>query len=84
MKIKTIPQEYEAIVFNGITQEVEDFLLNTHSRIYKQGDNFILSDIIGNHGLGIGDYLYKTDSPLNVVHVAHNDKIFSKYFEVID
>ena len=84
MKIRTIPQEYESIVFNGITQEVKDFLLNTHSNIYMQGDDFILSDVIGNHGLSIGDYLYKTDSPLTMVRVAHNDKIFSRYFEVIE
>ncbi len=83
MKIKTIPQEYEAIIFDGITKQVENFI-GDRARIYKQGDDFILSDIIGNHGLDIGDYLYKTDSPLTMIRIAHNDKIFSKYFEVID
>ena len=83
MKIKTIPQEYEAIIFDGITKQVENFI-GARARIYKQGDDFILYDFIGNHGLDIGDYLYKTDSPLTMIRIAHNDKIFSKYFEVID
>jgi len=83
MKIKTIPQEYEAIIFDGITQQVEDFI-GDRAKIYKQDEDFILSDFIGNHCLNIGDYLYKTDSPLTMIRIAHNDKIFSKYFEVID
>jgi hypothetical protein len=84
MKIRTIPQEYEAIQFNGLTKEVEEFLLNSHSSIYKQGDDFILSSIIGNQGISIGDYLYKHDSPLTTVSIAHKGNIFDKYFEVIN
>lgn len=84
MKIKTIPREYEAIQFNGLTQEIEDFLNGTHSKIYKQGDDFILSNVLGNRGLDIGDYLYKHDSPLTMISIAHNDKSFAKYFEVIE
>ena len=84
MKIKTIHQEYEAIVFNGINQEAEDFLLNTDARLYKQGDDFILSNFVGNHGLKVGDYLYKMESPLTIVSVIHKDSNTGKYFEVID
>ena len=84
MKLRTIPQEYEAIQFNGITKEIEDFLEKTHTKIYKQGDDFILSNILGNQGLDIGDYLYKHDSPLTMVSIAHNDTLFKKYFEVIE
>lgn len=83
MKIKTIPQEYEAIIFDGITQQVKDFI-GDRAKIHKHGEDFVLYDFIGNHGLDIGDYLYKTDSPLTMIRIAHNDKIFSKYFEVID
>lgn len=84
MKIRTIPQEYEAIQFQGTTKEIEDFLYKTHTQIYKQGDDFILSNILGNQGLNIGDYLYKHDSPLTMVSIAHNDTLFNKYFEVIE
>lgn len=83
MKLRTIPQEYEAIVFNGITKEVEDFLLNTDAKIHKKGDDFILSNFVGNHGLNFGDYLYKMESPLTMVSVIHKDKHTSKYFEVV-
>lgn len=83
MKIKTIPQEYEAIQFNGLTQDIEDFIANTDAKIYKSGEDFVLSNVIGNHGLNIGDYLYKHDSPLTMIGIAHNDNSFKKYFEVI-
>lgn len=84
MKIRTIPQEYDAIVFNGITQEVEDFLLNTDAKIYNRDDGFILSNFVGNHGVNIGDYLYKMESPLSIVSVIHKDKNTEKYFEVVE
>ena len=84
MRLRTIPQEYEAIQFNGITKEIEDFLEKTHTKIHKQGDDFVLSNILGNQGLDIGDYLYKHDSPLTMVSIAHNDTLFKKYFEVIE
>lgn len=84
MKIKTIPQEYEAIQFNGLTQDVIDFILNTDAKIYKSSEDFVLSNVIGNHGLNIGDYLYKYDSSLTMIGIAHNDTIFSKYFEVVN
>jgi len=83
VKLRTIPQEYESIQFEGITEELEYFLKGTDSKVYMQGECFVLSGVIGNHGIDIGDYLYKTDSPLTLVHVAHNDKSFSKYFEVL-
>ena len=83
MRLRTIPQEYEAIQFNGITKEIEDFLEKTHTEIHKQGDDFVLSNILGNQGLDIGDYLYKHDSPLTMVSIAHNDALFKKYFEVV-
>ncbi|EOQ73498.1 hypothetical protein [Acinetobacter lactucae] len=83
MKLRTIPHEYEAILFRGITEELNDFLKGTGSIVYKQGEDFVLSGFVGNQGIDIGDYLYKTDSPLTLVHVAHNDKSFSKYFEVL-
>ena len=84
MKIRTIPQEYEAIQFNGITKEIEDFLEKTHTQIHKKGDDFILSNILGNQGLDIGDYLYKHGSPLTMVSIVHMDSLFDKYFEVIE
>ncbi len=64
MKLRTIPQEYESIQFEGITEELEYFLKGTDSKVYMQGECFVLSGVIGNHGIDIGDYLYKTDSPL--------------------
>ena len=84
MKIKTIQQEYEAIQFNGITQDVLDFIDGSDAKIYKDDDAFILSNFVGNHGLSIGDYLYKMESPLTIVSVIHNDSIAKKYFEVIE
>ncbi|NIE95163.1 hypothetical protein F3J02_01470 [Acinetobacter sp. Tr-809] len=83
MKLRTIPQEYEAMQFNGITEELNDFLKGTDSKVYMQGEDFVLSGFVGNQGIDLGDYLYKTDSPLTLVHVAHNDKLFNKYFEVL-
>lgn len=83
MKLRTIPREYEAMQFKGITEELNDFLNGTGSKVYMQGEAFVLSGVIGNQGIDIGDYLYKTDSPLPLVHVAHKDKSFSKYFEVL-
>ncbi|KRI04226.1 hypothetical protein [Acinetobacter baumannii] len=83
MKLRTIPQEYESIQFEGITEELEAFLNGTESKVYLQGEDFVLSGFVGNQGIDIGDYLYKTDSPLTLVHVAHNDKSFGKYFEVL-
>jgi|GEM_PF-2126268 len=83
MKLRTIPQEYESIQFKGITEELDAFLNGTDSKVYIQGDYFVLSGFAGNQGIQIGDYLYKSDSPLTLVHVAHNDKSFSKYFEVL-
>lgn len=83
MKLRTIPQEYEVVQFKGITEELETFLKGTDSKVYVQGEDFVLSGFVGNQGIDIGDYLYKTDSPLTLVHVAHNDKSFNKYFEVL-
>ncbi|VXA55338.1 conserved hypothetical protein [Acinetobacter proteolyticus] len=83
MKLRTIPQEYESILFEGITEELDAFLKGTDSKVYVQGDCFVLSGFIGNQGVDIGDYLYKSDSPLTLVHVAHKDKSFSNYFEVL-
>lgn len=84
MKLRTIPQEYEAIQFNGITKEVEDFILNSDAVIRKQGDDFILSNFVGNHGVSIGDYLYKMESSIKLISVIHKDKNTSKYFEVVE
>ncbi|MEC6393378.1 hypothetical protein VXS72_15775 [Acinetobacter pittii] len=83
MRLRTIPQEYEAIQFKGITEELNDFLKGTDSKVYMQGEDFVLSGFVGNRGIDIGDYLYKTDSPLTLINVAHNDPTFSKYFEVL-
>ena len=86
MKLRSIPQEYDDIIFNGITPEVEGFILNSDSCIYKDKDTFILSNFVGHHGIDIGDILYVTDSPLKMVHIAHvgDGAIFDKYFEVIE
>lgn len=84
MKLRTIPQEYEAIQFNGITQDVLDFIDGSDAKIHKSGDEFILSNFIGNHGLNIGDYIYKSESPLIMISIVHNDSILNKYFEVIE
>lgn len=84
MKIRTIPQEYEAIQFNGLTKEIEDFINNSHAKIYKQGDCFVMSNAIGNHGLNVGDYLYRHSHVLTSICIARNDSLFAKYFEVIE
>ena len=84
MKIRTIPQEYDAIIFNGITKELEIFLLNSDASIYRSGDDYILSNFAGNHGVNIGDYLYKMNTPLPMISVIHKDENTEKYFEVIE
>jgi hypothetical protein len=84
MKLRTIPKEYEAIQFNGINSDVEAFLIGSDSTIYKSGNDFVLSNFIGNQGVNIGDYLYKIDSPLTMIAVVHNNHLFNDYFEVVE
>lgn len=84
MKLISIPQEYEAIRFNGITEEVNEFLLESNDKVYKNDGYFILSNAIGNHRVNIGDYLYKMNSQLKTIGVIHADSITSKYFKVVE
>lgn len=84
MKIRTKPKEYEAIQFNGINQEVEDFIQGGDGRIYEDSDGFIFSNIAGNHRLNIGDFLYRHSHILTMICVVHNDDLFGSYFEVVE
>lgn len=87
MKVRTIPQEYEAIVFNGVTSDVKEFIAESHCGIHEQENGFVLSSIIGNQGLSVGDILYKVElSMLSMlsISVIKKDSDFSKYFEVVE
>lgn len=83
MKLITKPREYEAIQFNGITQEVLDFIEGSDARIYKVGEVFTMSNIVGNHDINIGDYLYRVESPVRLISIARNDDLLEKFFEVV-
>ena len=84
MKVRTIPQEYEAIVFNGITSDVKEFIAESHCGIHEQENGFVLSSIIGNQGLSVGDILYKVELSMLSIGVIKKDSDFSKYFEVVE
>lgn len=84
MKIRSIPKEYEAIVFNGINDNVREFISNRNCNIYKDGDKFVLSNFFGNEVLYIGDYLFKYETKVPVIGILHNDSLFDGRFEVIE
>lgn len=84
MKIKTIPQEYEAMQFKGETKEFIDFVACGHAKLNKTGDNYYLTCWLGNRGLDVGDYVYKHGEPLTMIGIAHNDTLFDRYFEVAE
>ena len=84
MKIKTIPQEYEAIRFIDdieVCYEIEKFLTGTYATLVYEGDKKILSTVIGNQYLEDGDIIYKGAFTCSIIK---NDTLFSKYFEVIE
>lgn len=83
MKIKTIPQEYEAMQFAGDTKEFSEFINSGHAELKKNGDDYYLSCWLGSRGIDIGDYVYKYGEPLTLIGIAHNDTIFSKHFEIV-
>lgn len=86
MKIRSKPQEYEAMEFNGLTEDVLDFIKGSDANIYIEGDYFILSNFAGNQSVNIGDVLYSSGGSLRMIHVAHRGKfdLFDKYFEVVE
>lgn len=84
MKIKTIPQEYEAMQFNGETKEFLDFISSGRATLHKNGDDYYLSCFLGNRGIDIGDYVFKHSQPLTMIGIAHNDNGFNKRFEVVE
>ena len=83
MKIKTIPQEYEAMQFIGDTKEFSYFIADGGAKLNKIGDDYYLTCWLGNRGIDIGDYVYKYGEPLTLIGIAHNDTIFSKHFEIV-
>ena len=84
MRIRTKPIEYDSIEFNGLTDGVLDFLKGSHAQIHKNEDYFILSDLIGNKRLEIGDILQKSVlKDLTVICVLQKCDSFDQHFEVI-
>lgn len=84
MKVRTIPQEYDAIVFNGVTPEVKEFIAKSYCGIHEQGEHFVLSSIVGNQHLEVGDLLYRTNLSIESIGVIKKDSDYSGYFEVIE
>lgn len=87
MKIRTKPSEFEAIEFNGITPEVLSFIEGCHSQIHQERDYFILSSIIGNKRLEVGDILYKSEfnfeTKMTMISVLSRGASFDKHFEIV-
>lgn len=87
MRIRTKPIEYDAIEFNGLTDDVLDFLKGSHAQIRKNEDYFVLSDIIGNKRLEVGDILYKSDyefeTKMVLISVLRKGETFGKHFEIV-
>lgn len=83
MKIKSKPQEYEAIEFKDeieVCHAVQEFLGSSGTLICEP-DKKILSLIIGNIVLSDGDIIYKTNNLF--ISVIKKDKTFDDYFEVV-
>lgn len=84
MKVKTIPQEYEAIRFHDdieVCHDIQDFLKGTYAQLKYEGNKKILSTVIGNQYLEDGDIIYKGELTCSVIK---NDSLALKYFEVIE
>lgn len=84
MKVKTIPQEYEAIRFRDDIEacyDVQEFLKGSGAQLKYEGGKKILSTVIGNKYLEDGDIIYKDELMCSVIK---NDSLALKYFEVIE
>lgn len=84
MKVKTIPQEYEAIRFIDDIQgccELDDFLKGAYAQLKYENGKKILSTVIGNQILEHGDIVYKGEFTCSIIK---NDSLVLKYFEVIE
>lgn len=87
MKIKSIPQTYEAIRFINdieVCKEIEDFVKDTWAQFICDPDKKILSTVVGNQILNDGDIIYKDNNMCFLFKTSVDCKIFDKYFEVID
>ena len=84
MKVRTIAQEYDAIVFNGLTSDVKEFIDKSYCGIHEQDGGFILSSIVGNQDLEVGDLLYKMKLSIPSIGIIKKDLDYSGYFEVIE
>ena len=83
MKIKTKPQEYDAIEFSydiEVCQAIRDFINGHSATLICEEDKKILSTIIGNTILEDGDIIYKCSSLF--VSVIKKNESFDKYFEI--
>lgn len=84
MKIKTKPQEYEAIEFKDdieVCFEIQEFIKGHSATLICDPDKKVLSTIVGNIVLKDGDIIYKGSELL--VHVIKKSELFDKYFEVV-
>jgi len=87
MKLKSIPQTYEAIVFHDdieTCKNVQDFVEGTWAQLICNSDSKILSSIVGNNILSNGDIIYKDDNMCYLFKKSNGSHLFNKYFEVID
>ena len=85
IKIKTKPQEYEAIEFKDdveICHAIQEFIKDGCATLICKPDQKILSTIIGNQILEDGDIIYKGSNLF--IHVLKRGEIFDNYFEVIE
>ena len=84
MKIKTKPQEYDAIEFKDDIEachNIQEFLKGYSATLNCSPDKKVLSTIIGNTVLEDGDIIYKGSDLF--VSVIKKGELFDKYFEVI-
>lgn len=85
MKIRSIPQEYEAIEFKDdveVCSEIQEFIKDRGVTLHCEPTRKVLSTVIGNTILEEGDIIYKGTGFF--VSVMKRGDIFNKYFEVIE
>ena len=84
MKIRTKPQEYDAVEFKDdieVCFEIQEFIKDLFVKLICEPERKILSTVIGNTILEDGDIIYKGSDLF--VSVIKKGKLFDKYFEVI-
>lgn len=85
MKIKTKPQEYDAIEFKDdidVCHNIHEFIKGHSATLICEPCRKILSTIIGNIVLEDGDIIYKGSNLF--ISVLKKGKPFDQYFEVIE